>query len=153
METTMGKVLVTAKIENLDDLFSVHKGLLQPEQVRCVEVTDALVDTGATALSLPKRLIDQLGLHPFRTRPARSSGGPITLQIYGSVRLTVQGRDWNGDVAELPDDCPVRRRSAESAADRQSCPRRRTNAGIVLNAVVDRVAPFAHFLDLCLISV
>ena len=107
MEKTMGKVLVTAKIENLDDLFSVEKGLLKPEQVRCVEVPDALVDTGATSLSLPKRLIAQLGLRPVRTRQARSSGGIITLQIYGTVRLTIQDRDWNGDVIELPDDCPV----------------------------------------------
>jgi predicted aspartyl protease len=108
METTsMGKVLVTAKIENLDDLFSVQKELLKPEQVRSVEVTDALVDTGATTLSLPKRLIAQLGLRLLRTRQARSSGGLITLQMYGVVRLTIQDRDWYGDVAEIPDDCPV----------------------------------------------
>ncbi len=104
---TMGKVIVTAKIENLDDLFSVRKGLLQPDQVRGVEVTDALVDTGATTLSLPKGLITQLGLQPFRSRQARTSGGTVTLQVYGIVRLTVQGREWHGDVVEVPDDCPV----------------------------------------------
>ncbi len=107
METIMGKVLVTAKIENLEDLFSVHKGLLKPEEVRTVEVTDALVDTGASTLSLPKRLIDQLGLRFVQTRRMRTSGGPATFQIYSLVRLTVQGRDWNGDVVEVPDDCPV----------------------------------------------
>jgi predicted aspartyl protease len=107
METTMGKVLVTAKIENLEDLFAVNKGLLQPEQVRSLEVTDALVDTGATTLSLPKRLIEQLGLRLVRSRRVRTSGGPATLQVYSLVRLTIQGRDWNGDVVEVPDDCPV----------------------------------------------
>ncbi len=76
METTMGKVLVTAKIENLQDLFDAHRGLLKPEQVRSIEVTDALVDTGATTLSLPKRIIAQLGLQAFATRRARTSGGP-----------------------------------------------------------------------------
>jgi predicted aspartyl protease len=106
METTMGKVLMTAKIENLQDLFSVQKGLLKPEQVRSVEVTDALVDTGASTLSLPKRLIAQLGLQPFDARRARATGGPVMLQMYGVVQLTVQGRVWRGDALEIPDDCP-----------------------------------------------
>src|SRR6266581_4373571 len=104
---TMGKVIVTAKIENLNDLLNASQGLLPPEQVRSVEVTDALVDTGATMLSLPKRLVTQLGLQPVRTRQARTSAGPVTVQMYSAVRLTIQGRDCTCDVVELPDDCPV----------------------------------------------
>jgi predicted aspartyl protease len=104
---TMGKVLVAAKIENLHDLFDVHRGLITDAQVRRLEVTDALADTGATTLSLPTRFIAQLGLTPVRTRQARTSAGPVTLQMYGIVRLTIQDRDWNGDVVEVPDDCPV----------------------------------------------
>jgi clan AA aspartic protease len=107
METTMGKVLVIAKIENLEDLFSVKKGLLQAKQVRTIEVEDALVDTGATGLSLPKRLIEQLGLEPLRMRRARTSAGTVNVQVYGTVRLTIQGRDCPSDVSEVPDDCPV----------------------------------------------
>ena len=41
---TMGKVLVAATIESLDDLFGVRKGQRTEEEVRRVEVTDALVD-------------------------------------------------------------------------------------------------------------
>jgi clan AA aspartic protease len=104
---TMGKVLVTARIDNMEDLYRVKLGQLQPEQVRTVEVTDALVDTGASTLSMPKRLIQQMGLTPLRTRNARTSAGPVTLQVYGTVRLTIQGRDCPCDVLELPDDCPV----------------------------------------------
>lgn len=106
METTMGKVLVTAKIENLHDLFNVHQGILKPEEVRSIEVSDALVDTGATTLSLPKPLIARLGLQPLGARRARTSGGSVMLQMYGTVQLTVQGRVWRGDVLEIPDDCP-----------------------------------------------
>ena len=65
--TTMGKVLVSAKIENLEDLFGAKKGLIGPQEVRSITVPDALVDTGATGLSLPKRLISELGLEPLRT--------------------------------------------------------------------------------------
>ena len=108
METAaMGKVLVTAKIENLADLFSADKNLIPLEQVRSVEVSDALIDTGATGLSLPKRLIAQLGLTPLRTRRARTTAGIVTVQVYGTVRLTIQGRECPSDVSEVPDDCPV----------------------------------------------
>jgi predicted aspartyl protease len=106
-KATMGKVLVTAKIENLHDVLEAQAGKLAADKVRSVEVTDALVDTAATLLSMPKRLIAQLGLRYLRTRQARTSAGPATVQVYGTVRLTIQGRDCPSDVSELPDDCPV----------------------------------------------
>jgi predicted aspartyl protease len=104
---TMGRVTVTAMIENSGDLYMVEKGALAADQVRRIEVNDALVDTGATGLSMPKSLIHQLGLIPFRSRVARTSSGTATFQVYGGVRLTIQGRDCHLDVVELPDDCPV----------------------------------------------
>jgi predicted aspartyl protease len=108
METeTMGRVTVTAKIENLGDLLRVEEGFLPADQVRTVAVDDALVDTGATILSMPKRMIQQLGLRLVRSRPAISSAGAITVNVYGTVRLTIQGRECPTDVTELPDECPV----------------------------------------------
>src|SRR5262245_43183055 len=101
---TMGKVFVTAKIENLEDLYKVDLNRLASEQVRSVEVTDALVDTGATGLLLPKRFISQLGLHPLRIRQARTIAGRTPLPMYRAVRLTVQGRECISDVGEIPDD-------------------------------------------------
>src|SRR5262245_54805673 len=108
METaTMGKVIVTATIHNLDDLYSARKGLITPDQVRRVEVKDALVDTGCTSLGIPRRLIAQLGLRPVRTQPTRTVGGRVTLNIYEVVRLTVQGRECSLEPFELSDDNPV----------------------------------------------
>jgi predicted aspartyl protease len=104
---TIGRVTVRAMIENSGDLYMAEKGALAADQVRRIEVDDALVDTGATNLSMPKKLIQQLGLIPFRSRVARTSAGTTTFQVYGGVRLTVQGRDCHLDVVELPDDCPV----------------------------------------------
>ena len=49
----MGKVVVSARIENLSDLIRTNAGDIPSDQVRGVEVDDALVDTGATLLSLP----------------------------------------------------------------------------------------------------
>src|SRR5271156_5341841 len=108
METpTMGKVLVTAKIENLEDLFDAEKGLLPDDQVRRFEVQDAVVDTSATTLLLPKRIVAALGLRPLRTRHSRGLGGEFLLHVFGTVRLTIQGRDCALDVGEIGDEYPV----------------------------------------------
>ncbi len=104
---TMGRVTVKATIENAYDLRDVERGLLRAGAVRRVEVEDALVDTGATTLSIPNRLIRQLGLVPFRSRPNRTSAGPKVAQVYGVVRLTIHERDCAVDVVETGDDSPV----------------------------------------------
>jgi len=104
---TMGRVVVTAKVENFDDLGGVRQGFLTPDRVRRVEIGDALVDTGATILSMPKRYIEQLGLRPLRMRAVRTSAGRRMAQVYGTVLLTIQDRDCPTDVVEVPDDCPV----------------------------------------------
>jgi predicted aspartyl protease len=104
---TMGKVQVPAVIENLEDLLKVDAGELGPGDVRRIEVQDALVDTGAVMLSIPRRLIAQLGLRPFRTRQVRTVGGIVQTTLYRAVQLVVQGREFTCDVAEIPDDCPV----------------------------------------------
>jgi predicted aspartyl protease len=108
METkTMGKVVVTAMIENLEDVYNVKRGQLKSEQVRRIEVHDAVVDTGATTLLLPKRMIATLGLEPLRVRHSRGLGGDFLLPVYGTVRLTIQGRDCPLDVGEIGDEFPV----------------------------------------------
>ncbi len=105
--TTMGKVAVTARIENLRDIYEADEGNMPAGRVRSVEVTDALVDTGATMLSLPLRLVEQLGLRHCRTRTARTTVGTVEFSIYEAVRLTVDGRDCVVEVAQLPDECPA----------------------------------------------
>ena len=103
----MGKVLVAARVENVGDLLAADQGRLAPAEVRAVEVTNALVDTGATGLSMPRSLLETLGLKYLRTRKAISSAGPMEVRVFGTARLTVQGRDCPVDVTELPDGCPV----------------------------------------------
>ena len=58
-------------------------------------------------LSLPKRMVAALGLKPYRTRRVRTVGGIVDTGFCAAVRLTVQGRDFTTDVAEIPDDGPV----------------------------------------------
>ncbi len=104
---TMGRVLTEATVENLEDLLAVRKGQLPPDQVRRITVSDALVDTGATTLALPTRMLRQLGLAKRYEKRARSSVGTSQVAVYEAVRLTIQGRDVTVDVVEVPDDVPV----------------------------------------------
>ena len=105
--STMGKTVVKARITNLKDWMNAKSGDLKPEQVRSVEVEDALVDTGAKYLCLPKRIIQQLGLEPFMTRVANTAAGRVPCNVYDAVRLAIQGRECTIDVSEVPDTCPV----------------------------------------------
>jgi clan AA aspartic protease len=108
METaTMGRVLVEATIENLKDLWAAEQGICKPEEVRRVTVHEALVDTGATLLALPTSIIQKLGLEKKTTRPSMSSVGKKETAVYGTVRLTIQGRECPVEVAEVPDEVPV----------------------------------------------
>jgi predicted aspartyl protease len=108
METaTVGRILVSAKIENVVDLFAASKGQIPDDQVHRIEVSDALVDTGASHLGMPKHLIEQLGISQYSTGRAKTTAGFRTFGIYGPVRLTIQGRSCSIDVAEIADECPV----------------------------------------------
>jgi predicted aspartyl protease len=103
----MGKTLVVAKIENVYDLYDAERGLIPSESVHRLEVTDALVDTGATYLSMPRRMIEQLGLKWYTARQARTTAGLVQSEMYGLVRLTIQDRFCHVEVVEVDEHCPV----------------------------------------------
>jgi clan AA aspartic protease len=108
METaTMGRVMTEVTVENLKDVWDAQRNLLPAEQVRRFTVADALVDTGATTLALPNRLIKQLGLAKTSEKRALSSTGMNQVNIYEAVRITLLGRSCTVEVIEVPDDVPV----------------------------------------------
>jgi hypothetical protein len=76
METdTMRPVLTEATIENAENLWAAKRGIISESQVRRLALTDALVDTGTTLLSLPTHMIQQLGLEKSGSRRVTSSTG------------------------------------------------------------------------------
>ncbi len=103
----MGRVLTEVTIENVKDLYSVELGIIMPDQVRKLSIADALVDTGATLLSIPTRLIQQLGLKRVATKRVTASSGQTEAGMYEAVRLTIMGRFCTMDVMEVPDSVPV----------------------------------------------
>jgi predicted aspartyl protease len=105
--TLMGRVLTEATIENIKDVYDAERNLILPGQVRRAAVTNALVHTGATLLSLPTKMIAQLGLKKVGTKRVTASSGQTEAGIYDAVRLTIQGRSCTMDVLEVPDTVPV----------------------------------------------
>ncbi len=99
----------TTRIElaNLSDLNLASRGIIAPEEVRRVIVEDALVDTGATRLCLPKPIIEQLGLSPFGNARARTAAGIVNRTIYSEVRFTILEREGSLPITDLPADAPV----------------------------------------------
>ena len=94
-------------LANRTDQFLLEAGYIKPEEVRQVTVEDAVVDTGATRLALPKPIIEQLGLTPVSTTPVRTTNGIVNRTVYSEVRFTVLEREGTLDVTELPADLPV----------------------------------------------
>lgn len=99
----------TTKIEiaNLKDMFLAEAGIIPQEDVRQLTVEDALVDTGATRLSLPKPLIDQLGLAPVGNARTMTANGIASRTIYSAVEFTVLERKGNIQITDLPANAPV----------------------------------------------
>ncbi len=95
------------ELENLKDLYAVELGVLNAEEVRRLTVEDALVDTGATGLCLPKSLIEQLGLTPIRNIHVQTANGPAERTFYSEVRYTVLERSYSIQVTDLPEEAPV----------------------------------------------
>ena len=104
----MGRVLTEAMIENLRDIWAVEEGSINKEDARKIEVKDALVDTGATLLTMPIRMIQQLGLSKTSSKRVNTSQGTLVeVGMFAAVRLTIQGRSCTMDVLEAPDTTPV----------------------------------------------
>jgi len=103
----MGVVVVTALIESIEDLYRVQRGQLPDADVRRITADEALVDTGATGLALPRPMIDALGLMPIRARRMMTPSGVRDIPAFGAVRLTIGGRECVCDVIELANECPV----------------------------------------------
>jgi predicted aspartyl protease len=98
----MGKVFADITVTNGDDDALQARGLLGPGAVRTVRVSDALVDTGATSLSLPAGIIETLGLRLFEEVLVETATGPATARRFRNVVLTVEGRSGTFDCLELP---------------------------------------------------
>ncbi len=103
----MGRVTVSAVVSSIEDVYRFMRDDLAESEVRKIHIPEALIDTGATNLSLPQSMIAELGLMPFTTRRTMTADGVRNLRIFAAVQLDVNGRYCTCDVTEIPDGCPV----------------------------------------------
>ena len=81
----MGKVVEKVKLTSL----------FEPE--KSVEV-EAVIDTGATMVVLPKDIVEELGLRKMREVKVRYANNKETKPIYGVVNIELKGCSANLDV-------------------------------------------------------
>ena len=99
----MGRVTVKIKVENVVDLGLVQRKQLLAKEVRSEEL-EALVDTGATLLCLPRAIIEKLAIFPIGTCKAETANGMVTRELFEAVRLTIMGRKCDVNVVEVSSD-------------------------------------------------
>ena len=95
------------KLANLADLVRVQDGTIKSDEVRRVNVENALVDTGASRLCLPKPIIEQLGLSPVGRVNSLTANGIVTRTVYSEVEFTILERTESIRVTDLPANAPV----------------------------------------------
>lgn len=101
----MGEIKVKVRLENYDDRVLSDAGRMVSSQVRWGEI-EAVVDTGAVMMLLPRDLVEDLGLKiTGRTLVLLANDDRIELPCAGLVRLTVAGRQWETDCLVGPPGC------------------------------------------------
>jgi clan AA aspartic protease len=98
----MGKVMTKIRVTNMVDRRYARDGLIQPEQIRSVEL-EALVDTGATTLALPADVVASLGLSEIERRQVKMANGAIEeLSVVGDLMVEILGRKGSCEAFVLP---------------------------------------------------
>jgi len=105
-EILMGRTLVDVEIENYDDIVLRETGSDPGREVR-KESVPALVDTGSALLCVHKSTIEKLGLHFARSAKVRTGDGMAERDIYRAAQITILGRQYLGEVMEIPDSIPA----------------------------------------------
>jgi len=102
-EKQMDQVLTTITVTNRIDRVMAERGFIFAEEVRSVILDNVVVDTGATLLSLPDRIISQLGLIQVGERDVETSAGIKKGRIFADAQIIVEGREGRFDCLELPE--------------------------------------------------
>jgi clan AA aspartic protease len=92
----MGKVMTKVRLTNFADIENARRGHLPAKSVRTLEI-DALVDTGATTLVLPRDVSERLGLSFEGTRVVRYANGATAEVPWVTVRVEILGRETTCD--------------------------------------------------------
>ncbi len=98
----MGKVLATLTITNRADQVMASRGFAPDDQIRSVTLEDVLIDTGATTLCLPAKVIEDLGLELLREVDVATANGISKARVFQDAKISLCGREGTFECLELP---------------------------------------------------
>jgi len=78
--------------------------LITSDKIRRIEIADVLIDTGATTLALPAKIIKQLGLKFMKSVAVSTATGISERKIYQNVKVKLLERETVCECIELPDE-------------------------------------------------
>jgi len=102
----MGRVVETVKIQNYIDIVKAEEGLIAESEVRTVKV-EGVVDTGATYLCLPPKVIEDLGLRYSRSALVKTGNGIVERRTFLGAYITIKDRYEQMSVMENDHQTPV----------------------------------------------
>ena len=97
----MGKVTTTLVITNRIDQANAEDGIIPGERVRSITLKNVLVDTGATTLCLPAKVITQLGLKLLKEVDVETANGIGKARIFRDTSISLLEREGTFECLEL----------------------------------------------------
>ena len=70
-----------------------HPITLHSDDRSAAETVNALVDTGATFMTMPYDLLERLGVEPFQSVTLRLANGEVEQRRIGEVRVELDGQE------------------------------------------------------------
>jgi len=101
----MGRATATLTIRNAYDAHNAVQGLIADADVRTITI-EAIVDTGATLVCLPKATIEELGLPFHEEVRVRTANGPVTCRTFMGAQIELLGRSFLTEVMENQEGTP-----------------------------------------------
>ena len=98
----MGKVFASLTIVNRADQILAEAGVIPSDRIRSLDLNNVLVDTGATTLCLPPKLISKLGLKILKEVDVATAMGIGKARIFQDAKISMFGREGTFECLELP---------------------------------------------------
>jgi len=102
----MGKTIEKVIVKNYGDILKSTEDLIEDKEIRIKELK-AIVDTGAAYLSLPPKVISELGLLYSHTRNVTTANGLVDRRIFGGATIKIQDREIQMEVMENDQTTPA----------------------------------------------
>jgi len=103
----MGITFADIQLTNSEDLTLLSKKYIKKKEVRTIQIT-ALVDTGASMLTIPRSIQEKLGLPKVEEQNVElGNGSIITVDVVGPVEIRFENRVTITTAVVLPDEIEV----------------------------------------------